>query len=451
MKYATQKVAYPFFVAALLLFAGQVLFGVVAGAIYFWPNLLAEVMPFHIVRMSHTNLLLVWLLIGFFGATYFLLPEEAETEIYSPTLAYVQLGIFVFAGAAALVSYQFGIHEGREFLEQPLWIKILLTISFLMFLYNGTMTLKNGRRTAISVVLMLGLWLAAIFWLFAFYNPANLSLDKMYWWYVVHLWVEGVWGLIMASLLAYLLIRMTGVDREVIEKWLYVIVGLVLFSGLLGTGHHYYWIGLPAYWQPIGSIFSALEVVPLFAMVIFAFYMFWQGHRNHPNKAAILWTLGCAVVAFFGAGVWGFMHTLSFVNFYSHGTQITAAHGHLAFYGAYVMLNLAIITYAMPALRGTQPYNQILNMWSFWLMTGGMVFMTITLTFAGVIQTHMQRVVGQSYMDVQEYLDLFFAMRLGSGVVVAIAMVMFLYAMLGRAREEQPEGASNLAVGSSTA
>jgi nitric oxide reductase subunit B len=451
MKFATQKVAYPFFIAALLLFAGQVLFGVVAGAIYCWPNLLAEVMPFHIVRMSHTNLLLVWLLIGFFGATYYLLPEEAETEIYSPTLAYVQLGIFVFAGAAALVSYQFGIHEGREFLEQPLWIKILLTISFLMFLYNGTMTLKNGRRTAISMVLMLGLWLAAIFWLFAFYNPANLSLDKMYWWYVVHLWVEGVWGLIMASLLAYLLIRMTGVDREVIEKWLYVIVGLVLFSGLLGTGHHYYWIGLPGYWQPIGSIFSALEVVPLFAMVIFAFYMFWQGNRNHPNKAAILWTLGCAVVAFFGAGVWGFMHTLSFVNFYSHGTQITAAHGHLAFYGAYVMLNLAIMTYAMPVLRGTQPYNQILNMWSFWLMTGGMVFMTITLTFAGVIQTHMQRVVGQSYMDVQEYLDLFFAMRLGSGVVVAIAMIMFLYALLGPAREEQPAGASNLAVGSSTA
>ncbi|HSH27714.1 MAG TPA: cbb3-type cytochrome c oxidase subunit I, partial [Wenzhouxiangella sp.] len=347
MKFQTQKVAYPFFIAALILFAAQVTFGLVAGAVYVWPEFMAEAMPFHIIRMSHTNLLIVWLLIGFFGATYYLLPEEAENELHSPAIAYIQLALFVFAGAAALIGYQFGIHEGREFLEQPTWVKIIITIAFLMFLYNCWRTLLPGRRTAISTILLAGLSLAAIFWLFAFYNPANLSLDKLYWWYIVHIWVEGVWGLILASLLAYLLIKMTGVDREIIEKWLYVIVGLVLFAGLLGTGHHYFWIGTPAYWQPIGNIFGALEVVPLFAMVAFAFYMFWRGSRNHPNKSAILWTLGCAVMAFFGAGIWGLMHNMSWVNYYSHGTQITAAHGHLAFYGAYVMVNLAIIAYAM--------------------------------------------------------------------------------------------------------
>ncbi|NEZ03817.1 nitric-oxide reductase large subunit [Wenzhouxiangella sp. XN201] len=447
MKYQTQKVAYPFFIAALLLFAGQVLFGLLAGAVYVWPEFMAEAMPFHIMRMSHTNLLVVWLLIGFFGATYYLLPEEAETELHSPMIAYIQLGIFVFAGAAALISYQFGIHEGREFLEQPLWIKILLTISFLMFLYNGSRTLMAGRRTAISMILMAGLWLAAIFWLFAFYNPANLSLDKMYWWYVIHLWVEGVWGLIMASLLAYLLVKMSGVDREIIEKWLYVIVGLVLFAGLLGTGHHYYWIGTPSYWQPLGNIFGALEVLPLFSMVVFTFYMFWQGSRNHPNKAAILWTLGCAVMAFFGAGVWGLMHNMSWVNYYSHGTQVTAAHGHLAFYGAYVMLNLAIITYAMPQLRGKLPYNQIRNMWSFWLMTGGMAFMTFTLTFAGVVQTHLQRVMGENYMTTQDQIWVFYAMRFGAGIVVVIGALIFLWATLGKPREQRPKGDAHVASG----
>lgn len=449
MKYRTQKVAYPFFIAALALFAAQIVFGVLGGIVYVWPNFLAEAMPFHIIRMSHTNLLIVWLLIGFFGATYYLLPEEAETDIHSPMLAYVQLAVFVFAGAAALIGYQFGIHEGRHYLEQPFWVKVLLTLSFLMFLYNASMTLNKGRKTAISSILLAGLWLAAIFWLFAFYNPANLALDKMYWWYIVHIWVEGVWGLIMASLLAYLLIKLTGVDREVVEKWLYVIVGLVLFAGLLGTGHHYYWIGTPAYWQPIGSIFGALEVLPLFAMVMFAFYMFWRGSRNHPNKAAMLWTLGCAIMAFFGAGVWGLMHNMSWINYYSHGTQITAAHGHLAFFGAYVMLNLAIITYAMPQLRGKQPYNQILNMWSFWLMTGGMAFMTFTLTFAGVIQTHLQRVMDVRFMETQEHLTLFFGMRLASGVVVLVAVAMFLWAILGRPREQLPAGAPHMAASGS--
>ena len=436
MKYQTQRVALPFFIAAMALFTAQIIFGVVAGTVYVMPNFLAEVMPFHIIRMSHTNLLIVWLLIGFFGATYYLLPEETEREIHSPKLAYIQLGLFVFAGAAALVSYQLGIHEGRHYLEQPLWVKVVLTISFLMFLYNASMTVLKGRKTAISVVLLVGLWLAAIFWLFAFYNPANLSLDKMYWWYIVHLWVEGVWELIMASLLGFLLIKMTGVDREVIEKWLYVIVGLALFTGILGTGHHYYWIGTPGYWQPIGSIFSALEVMPFFAMAVFAIVMFWKGSRNHPNRAAMYWTIGCTVLAFFGAGVWGFMHTLSFINYYTHGTQLTMAHGHLAFFGAYVMLNLAIITYAMPQLRNQQPYNQLLNQVSFWIMVTAMTFMTFALTFAGVVQVHLQRVLGQSFMEVQAQLDMFYQFRLGAGVAVLVGVILFLYATFGPASKQ---------------
>ncbi|MGE3289900.1 MAG: cbb3-type cytochrome c oxidase subunit I, partial [Geminicoccaceae bacterium] len=401
------------------------------------PNFLSELLPFHIIRMIHTNALIVWLLLGFFGATYYLLPEESEREIHSTLLAYVQLVVFVGAGATAVVCYLFRIYEGREFLEQPFLVKVAITVAVLIFLYNVSMTVLQGRKTAVSSVLLLGLWGAGLFFLFAFYNPSNLVVDKLYWWWVVHIWVEGVWELIMAAILAFLLIKVTGVDREVIEKWLYVIVGLALFSGLLGTGHHYYWIGTPYYWQWLGSIFGALEVLPFFAMVLWAFYLLWQGGRDHPNKAALLWSVGCPTMAFFGAGVWGFMHTLHPINYYTHGTQVTAAHGHLAFYGAYVMLNLAIITYAMPSLRGLQPYNQVLNMWSFWLMTSGMAFMTFTLTFAGVVQTHMQRVVGgYTFMDIQDQLALFYWMRLGAGVVVVIGAALFLYAIFGPVRDQ---------------
>jgi len=134
--------------------------------------------------------------------------------------------------------------------------------------------------------------------------------------------------------------------------------------------------------------------------------------------------------------VWGFLHTLHGVNFYSHGTQITAAHGHLAFYGAYVSLNLAVFSYAFPILRNRDPYNQVLNMASFWLMTGGMAFMTFVLTFAGVIQTHLQRVMGEYYMDVQDQLSLFYIMRFGAGVAVVIGAMLFIYAMMMPKREE---------------
>lgn len=181
MKYQTQALAYPYFVAALALFLVQILAGIMAGSIYVFPNFLSEISPFHILRMIHTNALLIWLLLGYFGASYFLIPEESEREIHSPRLAWLQLGVFVFAALAAVASYLSGVHEGREFLEQPLWIKILIVIAFLIFIYNVTMTVLQGRKTVVSIVLLLGLWGAAIFFMFAFYNPDNLSVDKLYW------------------------------------------------------------------------------------------------------------------------------------------------------------------------------------------------------------------------------------------------------------------------------
>ncbi|HVI49610.1 MAG TPA: cbb3-type cytochrome c oxidase subunit I [Candidatus Sulfotelmatobacter sp.] len=439
MKYESQKVARLYFTGAMTLFLAQVLFGLLGGFLYVVPTGLPDFLPFSVVRMIHTNALVVWLLMGFFGCTYYLLPEETETELYSVKLAKLQFWLFFAAAGVAVVGYLFGNYDGRSYLEQPIYIKIGIVVVALMFLFNCSMTLLKGRKTVISNILILGLWGVAVFFLFAFVNPANVILDKMFWWWVVHLWVEGVWELVMASILAFLMIKLTGVDREVVEKWLYVIIGLALFTGILGTGHHYYWIGTPGYWQWIGSVFSALEVLPFFAMVIFTFTMTYKGGRNHPNKAALLWSLGCSVTAFFGAGVWGFLHTLAPINFYTHGTQITAAHGHLAFYGAYVMVNLAMFAYAMPQLLGRAPYNQVLNMWSFWIITSGVTFMTFVLTFAGTVQTHLQRVMGMTYMEVQDQLGLFYMMRLGAGAVVVVGVLLYIASLLlpGKAAKAQ--------------
>lgn len=438
MSYPSQKLALHFFAGALVLFVVQVSFGLLAATVYVLPNFLSELLPFHILRMIHTNALIVWLLLAFMGATYFLLPEETERDVVSRPLAIAHFWLFVAAALAAVVGYLFRIHEGREFLEQPLWVKIAIVVAFLMFLYNITLTWWRGRKTAVASILLLGLWTTALFFLFALYNPVNLSVDKTLWWYTIHLWVENTFELILIAFLGYLVLKLTAVDREEVEKWLYILASLVIFSGLLGTGHHYYWIGTPGYWQWIGNVFSTLEVVPFFGFVLFVFYSVWKGRRDHPNKAAILWLLGCVVFGFFGAGVWGFMHTLSFINYYTHGTQVTAAHGHHAFYGAYVMISVAMMIYALPHLRGRQPYNQLGTMWGFWIVSGAVAFMTFALTFAGVVQVHLQRVRGEPFMDIQEELALFYWMRWGSGVVLVLGVLLLVGALALARREKVP-------------
>ena len=446
LKYKSQSVAKLYFIGAMALFAGQIIFGITLGLQYLIGDLFFPYIPFNIARMVHTNLLIVWLLFGFMGTAYYMVPEEAETELYSPKLAIALFWIFLIAGAATILGYLLVPYArlaeatgnnilatmGREFLEQPLPTKVGIVVVALGFLFNISMTVLKGRKTSISTVLLMGLWGLAIFFLFSFVNPENLVRDKMYWWFVVHLWVEGVWELILASLLAYVLVKTTGVDREVIDKWMYLIIAFALMSGLLGTGHHYFFIGMPGYWLWIGSVFSALEPIPFFLLVLFAYNMVAQRRRNHPNQAAILWAKGTAVVGFLGAGVWGFMHTLAPVNYYTHATQLTAAHGHLAFYGAYVLVVITIISYAMPHLRGrlaNSPEAQSMEKKSFWVMTIGMCVMVLALTIAGVMQSYLQRWLpeGQalSYMATQDELRGYYWLRVVGGVVFLIGQFMY--------------------------
>jgi len=448
LKYQSQAVAKPYFIFAMILFVGQILFGLIMGLQYVMGDFLGGLIPFNVARMVHTNLLIVWLLFGFMGAAYYLIPEEAETELYSPKLAIALFWIFAAAGVLTILGYLLVPYStladitfnelwptmGREFLEQPTITKIGIVVVALGFLFNLGMTILKGRKTAINMVMMTGLIGLAVFFLFAFYNPTNLALDKYFWWFVVHLWVEGVWELIMGAILAYVLIKVTGVDREVIEKWLYVIIAMALISGILGTGHHFYWLMTPEYWQWVGSIFSALEPLPFFAMVLYAFNMVNRRRREHPNKAATLWALGTAVMSFLGAGVWGFLHTLSFVNYYTHGSQITAAHGHMAFYGAYAMIVMTIMSYAMPKLRGIGEANcnkaQVIEMWGFWLMTVAMVFITLFLTGAGILQVWLQRLPESgealSFMATQDKLEIFYWLREIAGVIFLLGLISYL-------------------------
>jgi len=463
MKYESQAVAKPYFIFALVLFVGQILFGLILGTQYVIGDFLFPEIPFNVARMVHTNLLIVWLLFGFMGAAYYMIPEEAETELHSPKLAWALFWIFAAAGTLTIIGYLAVPYAtlaeitgndllptmGREFLEMPTITKVGVVVVALGFLFNIGMTVLKGRKTVVNLVLITGLLGLALMFLFSFYNPENLALDKYFWWYVVHLWVEGTWELIMASILAYVLIKVTGVDREVIEKWLYVIIAMALISGILGTGHHFFWIGAPEYWLWLGSIFSAIEPIPFFMMTLFAFNMVNRRRREHPNRAATLWALGCAVMAFLGAGVWGFLHTLAPVNYYTHGTQITAAHGHMAFYGAYVMIVLTIVSYAMPIMRGRPNGNsnqaQVVEMWGFWLMTIAMVFITLFLTGAGVLQIWLQRLPesGEAlgFMATQDKIALFYWLRLLSGVVFMAGLVTYLTSFFIGGEEPQLEKA----------
>src|SRR5512134_3310015 len=142
MEYRSQKIAYWYFAAALPLFVLQIFLGLYLAFSYTWtvPQSIVDVFPFATARAMHTNLLVLWMLLGFMGGTYYIVPEETGRDIWSPGLAWFQLVALVTTGVIALIGFAFGWTQGRPLLEIPRPLDVVVVIGALVFLFNVGMT-----------------------------------------------------------------------------------------------------------------------------------------------------------------------------------------------------------------------------------------------------------------------------------------------------------------------
>src|SRR3990172_12385265 len=154
-----QKLAIKYFSLAIVLFAAQILFGLLAGIQYLMPGFLFGVLDFSINRMVHINALVVWLLCGFLGSIYWLLEDEAQHPVVGLKLGNLVFWAFTSVVALVVIVYllvQTGrgeistiwlITEGRENIEAPRWADIAIVVSVLVFFYNVAGTFSKGRFT----------------------------------------------------------------------------------------------------------------------------------------------------------------------------------------------------------------------------------------------------------------------------------------------------------------
>lgn len=445
LKYRSWKVAWAFFATCMLLLSLQILYGFGMAFAHMGYDVLHDWIPFNTMRATHTNLLVVWLLAGFMGSAYYIIPEESDRELWSLPLAWAQWGSLVLVGVVAVIGFHFNWWEGRKFLEIPRPLDYLVVVNVLAFLLNIGMTVFTGRRTTTTAMtLVAGLLSAALLYLPGMITFDSQVLDSYFRWWVVHLWVEGVWELIMGAILAYLLVKLTGVDREVVEKWLYLIVGLTFLSGILGTGHHYYFIGAPEYWLMVGGAFSALEPLAFLGMALYVVTMARRGGRRHENRVALFWSVGCGILSFVGAGALGFAHTLPSVNLYTHGTLVTAMHGHLAFWGAYAMLVFGMISYALPEITGRKFFQSWVGEWAFWTSNIGMLCMTGAFAVAGVAQVYLERRMGMDFLQTQEAIEVHFLALALAATLFSIGIGLFIFDFIRHGMPAEVAGAPGL-------
>src|SRR5690606_36987312 len=171
-------------------------------------------------------------------------------------------------------------------------------------------------------------------------------------------------------------------------------VSLVWLSGLLGNAHHYFWIGTPEFWQFWGSLFSALEPLPL----IFCFWhIYLDAHQDGKpirNMPAFAFLLGSVVLEQVGAGILGFTMTFALTNVWSHDTWVTLSHAHLALFGTFGMLGIAAAYYAVPIMRGVTGFDQRHGKLAFWLVFTSMLGLGFAFAIGGTVQVFTYRTLG---------------------------------------------------------
>jgi nitric oxide reductase subunit B len=100
-----QRVAVKYFAAAMVLFLAQILFGLIGGLQVVYPNLFYGVLDFSVNRTLHVNAMIVWLLFGFIGCVYWLIEDEAGTDLVGRKLANINFWVLTSAVVVVVLVY----------------------------------------------------------------------------------------------------------------------------------------------------------------------------------------------------------------------------------------------------------------------------------------------------------------------------------------------------------
>jgi len=414
--YPSQRKTLKFFVVAGLLFLLQTLLGGYLAHTYvegsgFYGLDLSGILPFNIAKTWHVQLAVFWIATCWLGLGMYIAPLIGGREPKRQGLLVdILFGAVVFVAVGSLAGEYLGVkgalgnwwfllgHTGWELIELGLIWKGLLAVGFVLWLFIVARavidTRKNGdpeKKDLVRLFLIAAAAIPAMFLASFLITPGTHITMADYWrWWVIHLWVEGMFEVFAVVVAGLLFVNMGLVTQKSVSRALKFQLIILLGSGLIGTGHHYYWIGANDFWIALGSVFSGMEVIPLTLLAVEAvehWRVIRRGGEHFPYTNVFAFLVAVAFWNLFGAGVLGFLINLPMVNYYEHGSFLTANHGHAALMGVFGMLAIALALYCVRNLTTEKGYVKRLFQISFVGLNLGLFGMVVlTLMPVGIIQ-----------------------------------------------------------------
>ena len=454
-----------YFWVVCALFLAQVMLGIITAhyavegqGLYGLP--FSDYLPYAVTRTWHTQLAVLWIATAWLATGLYVAPLLAGRDPKFQTLGvnflFISLLVIVigsFAGQWAAVhrffedmaaNFWFG-HQGYEYVDLGRFWQIYLTIGLFLWVALILRALRpvfasEGGKSIVALVavsaLAIGiLYAAGLMW----GQHTHIAIMEYWRWWVVHLWVEGIFEVFATAIISVLFVRM-GILRSSTATVMVLFATIIfLFGGVLGTLHHLYFSGTPTAVIAFGASFSALEVVPLM-LVGFEAYNRAQVEHGREWEMNYHWPfMFFAAVLFWnlvGAGLFGFLINPPIALYYMQGLNTTANHGHASLFGVYGMLGLGLILYCMRGLTDIRQWdNKLMNI-AFWSLNIGLAMMTfLSLLPQGLWQTYASIEHGYAYARSAEFvhsaiMEGLVWMRVPGDIVFSIgvfAFVLFVY------------------------
>lgn len=399
-----------YFLVVAALFVAQVGLGIVTAhyavegqGLYGLP--LSEYFPYSVTRTWHTQLAVLWIAVAWLATGLYVAPLLGGREpkfqaagVWFLLLSLVTIVVGSFAGEWLAINrmindlaqnFWFG-HQGYEYLDLGRFWQIYLFVGLLLWvvlvlrgIWPALKTKENRSLLYLVVVatVSIGLLFGAGL---AYGQNTHISIMEYWRWWVVHLWVEGVFEVFATAIVSALFVYMGLVRVSVATTSVLVATIIFLGGGVLGTFHHLYWSGTPVGVIALGSVFSALEVVPLVVVGFEAYSRAqheagsdWQTTYRWPFRffaSVLVWNL-------IGAGLFGFLINPPLALYYMQGLNTTATHGHAALFGVYGMLGLGLMLFCLRGLTDPKRWNNGLLKLSFWSLNIGLAMMVFLSLF----------------------------------------------------------------------
>lgn len=431
----SQKATVKYFVVVSLLILLQIICGVIT-AHYgvegngFYGFDLARWLPYVVTRTWHVQLGLFWIATAWLAAGLMIAPviggAEPRGQVWGVNILFGALLVIVLgslAGEWLSVMHKltgnnwfyFG-HQGYEYVDLGRAWQIGLLLG--LFIWLGLVlrgvwpALKRSDNQKQLLILFLvaaaaigGFYGAGLMW--GQHTP--LTIVEYWRWWVVHLWVEGFFEVFATVVIAFLFSKLNLVNPSTAAKASLLSGTIYLSGGIIGTLHHLYWAGTPSVALAFGSVFSALEVVPL----VLVGYSAWEDIRL--SKAVewvkvYRWPIYFFVaVAFWnmvGAGLFGFMINPPIALYYMQGLNTTPVHAHAALFGVYGMLGIGLMLFCLRVLNPRAVWREGLLKFSFWALNIGLGIMVLfSLLPVGLMQTWASVEYGYWYARSAEFLQ----------------------------------------------